>query len=169
MTRERMSEAGLLVAKPECQWRPGKGHPNRKCGVARNGICRQKAPWAWEAIVVGATVVEEVLVLEERPARVGGTERYDRGRLRSVHRVREGSQRRHGWRSGDRPSHEWDGDRGRGGLTQRRLRSSSRSETPATVIRRRRGRSVQLVAVARGREGRRGRGGKKGESLELES
>jgi hypothetical protein len=79
MTRERMSEAGLLVAKPECQWRPGKGHPNRKCGVARNGICRQKAPWAWEAIVVGATVVEEVLVLEERPARVGGTERYDRG------------------------------------------------------------------------------------------
>jgi hypothetical protein len=58
-----MSEAGLLVAKPERQWRPGKRGPKRKRGAAANGTYRWKAPWIQKADGVGAPCVERILVL----------------------------------------------------------------------------------------------------------
>jgi hypothetical protein len=71
-----MSEAGLLVAKPECQWRPGKRRPNRKCGATGNGTYRWKAPRILENGGVGALSAERVLVLlgeAGKPADTEGT------------------------------------------------------------------------------------------------
>jgi hypothetical protein len=51
------------VAKPECQWRPGKRGPKRKRGEAGNGTYRWKALRILENGGVGAPLAERVLVL----------------------------------------------------------------------------------------------------------
>jgi len=71
-----MSEAGLLVAKPERQWRPAKHGSNRKGGEVGNGTYRWKALRIPENGGVGAPPAEGVLVLLEeagKPVESGGT------------------------------------------------------------------------------------------------
>jgi hypothetical protein len=71
-----MSEAGLLVAKPERQWRPAKHGSKRKRGAVGNGTYRWKALRILENGGVGAPPAEGVLVLLEeagKPVDSGGT------------------------------------------------------------------------------------------------
>jgi hypothetical protein len=85
-----MSEAGLLVAKPECQWRPAKHGSKRKCGAVGNGTYRWKALRISESGGVGASPAEGVLVLLEEAGRPVEVRRYDRGRPEPAHRARVG-------------------------------------------------------------------------------